>query len=39
VADSFLGALVERRGWLRNDVVNFLGTATAVWTALALARL
>ncbi len=32
--DSLLGALVERRGWLNNDLVNLLSTASAagiVW--------
>jgi uncharacterized protein (TIGR00297 family) len=38
VADSFLGALVERHGWLGNDAVNFLGTVTAVVAALGLGR-
>ena len=27
--DSLLGALVERRGWLNNDAVNFLSTLSA----------
>lgn len=27
--DSLLGATVERRGWLNNDAVNFLSTASA----------
>lgn len=31
--DSLLGALLERRGWLNNDAVNLLGTATAVGIA------
>lgn len=39
VADSYLGALVERRGWLGNDSVNLLGTVVAVVTAIGLARL
>jgi uncharacterized protein (TIGR00297 family) len=30
LVDSLLGALLERRGWLNNDTVNLLGTATAV---------
>ncbi len=33
LVDSLLGALVERRGWLNNDAVNLLGTATAVGIA------
>jgi uncharacterized protein (TIGR00297 family) len=28
-ADSFLGAVFERRGWLNNDAVNFLSTLIA----------
>ena len=39
VADSYLGALLERRGRLGNDAVNLLGTLTAVLAALGLARL
>lgn len=32
--DSFLGATLERRGWLNNDAVNFLSTgAAAVFAA------
>jgi uncharacterized protein (TIGR00297 family) len=27
--DSLLGATLERRGWLNNDAVNFLSTASA----------
>ena len=27
--DSLLGALLERRGWLNNDLVNFFSTASA----------
>ena len=27
--DSFLGATLERRGWLNNDAVNFLSTSSA----------
>lgn len=34
--DSLLGATVERRGWLNNDAVNFLSTASAAAAALAL---
>ena len=36
VFDSFLGATFERRGWINNDVVNFLSTASAAAFALAL---
>lgn len=36
-ADSFLGALLERRRVLNNDWVNFLGTLTAAGLALLLA--
>jgi uncharacterized protein (TIGR00297 family) len=35
IADSLLGALLERQGILNNDVVNFLGTAVAAGIALA----
>lgn len=34
--DSLLGATAERAGWLGNDAVNFLSTASAVAFALAL---
>jgi len=34
--DSVLGATLERRGWLNNDAVNFLSTASAAVFALAL---
>ncbi len=34
--DSFLGATVERRGWLNNDLVNFSSTAFAALTTLLL---
>jgi uncharacterized protein (TIGR00297 family) len=34
--DSLLGATLERRGWLNNDAVNFLSTASAVAYALGL---
>lgn len=37
--DSLLGAAVERRGWLNNDAVNFLSTASAAAVALALLEL
>jgi uncharacterized protein (TIGR00297 family) len=33
--DSLLGATVERKGWLGNDLVNFSSTAFAVLVALA----
>jgi uncharacterized protein (TIGR00297 family) len=34
--DSLLGATLERRGWLNNDAVNFLSTASASACALIL---
>ena len=34
--DSVLGATFERRGWLNNDLVNFLSTASAAGLALVL---
>jgi uncharacterized protein (TIGR00297 family) len=34
--DSLLGATAERRGWLNNDGVNFLSTASAAAFALAI---
>ncbi len=36
MADSLLGASLERRGWLNNDAVNFLGTCVAVAVAYVL---
>jgi len=33
--DSLLGATLERRGWLNNDAVNFVSTASAAAFALA----
>jgi uncharacterized protein (TIGR00297 family) len=33
--DSLLGATLEKRGWLNNDAVNFLSTASAAAFALA----
>lgn len=36
VFDSLLGATVERKGWLNNDAVNFLSTASAAAFALLL---
>jgi len=37
LADSYMGALLERRGLLNNDAVNFLGTVTAAVLAILLA--
>jgi len=37
IADSFLGALLERRKLLNNDAVNFLGTLIAAAVAFLLA--
>ncbi len=37
IADSFLGALLERRHWLNNDAVNFVSTLIAAVTASLLA--
>jgi uncharacterized protein (TIGR00297 family) len=34
--DSLLGATLERRGWLNNDAVNFLSTASAAAFAFGL---
>ncbi len=34
--DSLLGATLEARGWLNNDAVNFLSTASAALFALAI---
>jgi uncharacterized protein (TIGR00297 family) len=34
--DSLLGATLERRGWLTNDLVNFLSTASAAGFALGV---
>ncbi len=36
VFDSLLGATLERRGWLNNDAVNFLSTASAAVCALVV---
>ena len=36
VFDSWLGATLERRGWLNNDAVNFLSTISAAAFALGL---
>jgi uncharacterized protein (TIGR00297 family) len=37
--DSLLGTTLERRGWLNNDMVNFLSTASATAFALGLLAL
>jgi len=37
--DSLLGATFERVGWLNNDAVNFLSTASASGIALAMIAL
>ena len=37
VADTVLGATVERRGWLGNDLVNFASTLVAAGAALLVA--
>jgi len=34
--DSLLGATLERRGWINNDAVNFLSTASAAGFAMGL---
>lgn len=34
--DSLLGATLERRGWLNNDAVNFLSTASAAGFAMGV---
>jgi uncharacterized protein (TIGR00297 family) len=36
--DSVLGATLERRGWMNNDAVNFLSTASAAGFAMVLLR-
>ncbi|HUA91456.1 MAG TPA: DUF92 domain-containing protein [Terracidiphilus sp.] len=36
--DSLLGATLEARGWLNNDAVNFLSTASAAGFAMAVIR-
>jgi uncharacterized membrane protein len=38
-ADSFLGAVFERRHKLNNDLVNLLSTAIAAGIGIALANL
>jgi uncharacterized protein (TIGR00297 family) len=37
LVDSFLGALLERRGWIGNDSVNFISTVLAAVAAAAVA--
>jgi uncharacterized protein (TIGR00297 family) len=37
--DSLLGATLERRGWLNNDAVNFLSTASAAGFAMGVLAL
>jgi uncharacterized membrane protein len=39
LADSYMGALLERRGWLGNDSVNFISTVLAAVVAAAFASL
>ena len=39
LADSLLGATIERRGWIGNDLVNLSSTAVASFSLLLLARL
>jgi uncharacterized protein (TIGR00297 family) len=39
LADSYLGAWLERRGWLGNDIVNLIGTGVAAAVALLSLRL
>lgn len=39
IADSYLGASLERRGWLTNNLVNLIGTLTASALALLAAGL
>lgn len=36
--DSLLGATVELRGWIGNDLVNFASTSGAAWLAWVLVR-
>jgi uncharacterized protein (TIGR00297 family) len=38
VADSILGATVQRRGWLNNEAVNVLGTLAAAVLAYLIAK-
>jgi uncharacterized membrane protein len=37
VVDSLLGATLERRGWLTNDLVNLLSTGAAAAMAWMIA--
>lgn len=37
LVDSLLGATLQRRGWINNEVVNFCGTLMAAATAYAIA--
>jgi uncharacterized protein (TIGR00297 family) len=37
LADSFLGATLQRRGWVNNEAVNFCGTLMAAALAYAMA--
>jgi uncharacterized protein (TIGR00297 family) len=37
-ADSFLGATAERRGWMNNNAVNFVGTLFAALIAILASR-
>jgi uncharacterized membrane protein len=39
LADSLLGATLQRRGWVDNDAVNFCGTLAAATLAYAMATL
>ncbi len=39
VADSLLGATLERRGWIGNNIVNLASTAIAAFAVFPLARL
>ncbi len=38
VLDSVLGELIERRGWINNDLVNYLGTLGAALCTLVAGR-
>ena len=39
LADSYMGAWFERRGWLNNDAVNFISTAVAAALSVMFLRL
>lgn len=39
LSDSILGAAFERKGWIKNDMVNFLNTLIAAAVALLVLRL